>query len=79
MDKDQYLISCNKQLLNMFELTKQNQISDRQKFRLEGYMQAGIELGIFTKEQADKIMNRAHRQVFTEDSETESEQVTATS
>lgn len=77
MEKDRYLISCNQQLLEMFELAKLNKDTDRQKFRLEGYMQAGIELGIFTKQQADKIMNRAHRQVFQQD--TESEQVTATS
>ncbi|QDP02660.1 hypothetical protein [Thalassotalea sp. PS06] len=76
MEKDRYLISCNQQLLEMFELAKHSKDTDRQKFRLEGYMQAGIELGIFTKQQADKIMNRAHRQVFLEDTESEQEATT---
>lgn len=66
MNKQEYLDCCQVQLMAIFNLAKNHKKDDKQKFRTEGFIQAGKILGIISHEDAIKIMEQAHFEVFSE-------------
>ncbi len=66
MNKEEYLDSCRKQLVKIFNLAKNHKKDDKQKFRTEGFIQAGKVLGMITHEDAIDVMEKAHFDVFGE-------------
>ncbi|MEH6595576.1 MAG: hypothetical protein V7736_08510 [Colwellia polaris] len=66
MNKEEYLASCKTQLLTIFKLAKNHQKDDQQKFRTEGFIQAGKVLGIISHKNAADLMEEAHFEVFNE-------------
>ncbi|MFQ3251592.1 hypothetical protein [Glaciecola sp.] len=66
MDREAFLESCYQQLLVIFQKAKKYQKDDKQKFRLEGYMQAGKVIGLISNQDALKVMEKAHFDVFNE-------------
>ena len=64
MNKQEYLSCCYEQLLKMFKLGKNHKKDDKQKFRTEGFIQAGKDLGVISHEDALKVMEQAHFKVF---------------
>ena len=66
MTKQEYLYSCYSQLFAVFELAKELKKDDKQKFRTEGFIHAGRALGVISEEEAIKVMEQAHFDVFGE-------------
>jgi len=66
MNKEEYLDYCQEQLINIFNLAKNHKKDDKQKFRTEGFIQAGKVLGVISHEDAIKVMEQAHFEVFSE-------------
>lgn len=66
MNKQEYLNCCYEQLLRIFLLAKNHQKDDKSKFRTEGFIHAGKSLGVISQEDAVKIMEQAHFEVFNE-------------
>jgi hypothetical protein len=66
MNKEEYLSCCYEQLINIFSLAKNHKKDDKQKFRSEGFIQAGKILGVISHEDALKVMEQAHFKVFSE-------------
>ena len=66
MNKQEYLQSCYQQLVQVFELATQHKKDDKQKFRTEGFMHAGKELGVIRHDDAVAVMEEAHFDVFGE-------------
>lgn len=66
MNKEEYLSCCYEQLINIFNLAKNLKKDDKQKFRTEGFIQAGKVLGVISHEDALKVMEQAHFKVFSE-------------
>lgn len=66
MNKQEYLNNCYEQLLQIFQLAKSHQKDDKLKFRTEGFIHAGKCLGVISQEDAIKVMEQAHFEVFNE-------------
>lgn len=66
MNKEKYLDSCREQLVKIFNPAKNHTKDDKQKFRTEGFIQAGKVLGMITNEDAIDVMEKAHFDVFGE-------------
>lgn len=66
MDKKIFVDSCYVQLLSVFEKAKTHQKDDKQKHRLEGYIQAGKVMGVISGEEAITLMEDAHFEIFGE-------------
>ena len=56
MNKEEYLDSCRKQLVKIFNLAKNHIKDDKQKFRTEEFIQAGKALRIISQEEAIDIL-----------------------
>ena len=70
MDKQDFIANCHQQLVVIFEKAKAHQKDDKQKHRTEGFIQAGKTLGLISNDDAMKLMEKAHFQVFDESIET---------
>lgn len=66
MNKEEYVDSCREQLVKIFNFAKNHTKDDKQKFRTEGFIQAGKVLGMITHEDAIDVMEKAHFDVFGE-------------
>jgi hypothetical protein len=66
MDKQNFISACNSQLITVFEKAKNHQKDDRQKHRTEGFIYAGVMLGLITNEEANDILDKSHFEVFGE-------------
>lgn len=66
MNKKEYLDCCQEQLMAIFNLAKNHKKDDKQKFRTEGFIQAGKILGVISHEDAINVMEKAHFDVFGE-------------
>jgi len=66
MNKQEYLNYCYEQLLKIFQLAKSHQKDDKFKFRTEGFIHAGKTLRVISQEDAVKVMEQAHFEVFNE-------------
>jgi len=66
MDKQLFIDSCSTQLIDIFQKAKDHQKDDRQKHRIEGFLQAGKFTGMITDEEAISLMEKAHYEVFGE-------------
>jgi len=70
MDKQDFLANCHQKLVVIFEKAKTHQKDDKQKYRVEGFIQAGKVLGLLSNDDAIELMEKAHFQVFGESIET---------
>lgn len=66
MNKEEYLDSCRKQLVMIFNLAKNHIKDDKQKYRAEGFIHAGKSLGLISHEEAINVLEKAHFDVFGE-------------
>ena len=66
MEREVFLESCYQQLLVIFQKAKNYQKDDKQKYRLEGYIQAGKVIGLISNKDAATVMENAHFGVFNE-------------
>lgn len=66
MNKEKFKEICKEQLVEIFAMAKAHKKDDRQKFRTEGFIQAGKVLGLISHEEASTIMEEAHFAVFRE-------------
>ena len=65
MDKNEYLTEVNKRLTKLFRASREGyKIPDIDRHRLEGFMQAGIFMGIATPAEMSKLLEEAHYSVF---------------
>jgi hypothetical protein len=65
MDKSDYLAEISNQLNKMFRSSKEGyKISDIDRHRLEGFMQAGIFMKITTPAEMSKLLEDIHYSVF---------------
>lgn len=63
--KEKFLHSLREQLREAFMATKSGlKLSAEDKYRCEGFMQAGIELDIVTDEEVAKLINSVHISVY---------------
>jgi hypothetical protein len=65
MDKNDYLIEINKRLTKLFKASKEGyRILDIDRYRLEGFMQAGIFMKIATPAEMSALMEDVHYSIF---------------
>ena len=64
MNKELYIQECHKQLFTHFELVKKQKVDETMKYRIQGFMNAGEFLGLFTRDEAIKVIDDAHFEVF---------------
>jgi hypothetical protein len=65
MDKNDYLIEINKRLTKLFKASKEGyRILDIDRYRLEGFMQAGIFMKIATPVEMSELLEDAHYSIF---------------
>ncbi|MEZ5534215.1 MAG: hypothetical protein R3F02_01195 [Thiolinea sp.] len=63
--KDKFLNALREQLHEAFTATKSGlKISAEDKYRCEGFMQAGVELELVTDEEVAKLINSVHISVY---------------
>ncbi len=66
MNTQEYIDYCYQQQTEIFVMAKQNRKDERLKYRVEGLMQAGKVLGIFSHQQATDLIEKAHFETFNE-------------
>ena len=65
MDKSDYLAEVSNRLIKMFRASKEGyKIPDIDRHRLEGFMHAGIFMGVATPVEMSKLLEEAHYSVF---------------
>ena len=64
MNKTEYLKSVEAQLLEVFKQVQIGNRPDKQKYRTEGFMQAGRVLGIVNEAELTELMEKTHKDVF---------------
>lgn len=65
--KDKFLNALQKQLSEAFTAVKAGQrISIEDKYRCEGFMQAGVELGLVTDDEVSQLINSVHVSIYGE-------------
>jgi hypothetical protein len=64
MNNEEYSAYCYEQLLQVFTNTNKGQKDDKLQYRTEGLLQAGKLLGLFSREDAAELMDKAHIEVF---------------
>jgi len=65
--KKQFLMKLEAQIFETMNVAKAGaKISDADKYRCEGFMQAGVELGIVTDEEIQALIKEVHKDVFGE-------------
>jgi len=63
--RQQFIEEAKKRLLTMFNNSKQRiKASDAERFRLQGFMQAGVFLGLSSNSELKQLMEEMHQQVF---------------
>lgn len=66
MDKKNFVDSCYAQLFSIFKKAKNHQKDEKQKHRIEGFIQAGKVMGVVSASEAMTLMEDAHFEVFGE-------------
>ncbi len=65
MNKDKYINEVEKRLSQMFSASKEGyKASSVERHRLEGFMRAGVFLGLVSNEEMASLMNACHLTVF---------------
>ncbi len=65
MEKDKYLIEIRRQLNSFYRQVKAGHLpAPLTRHRIEGFMQAGIFLGLYTCKERDELLGAVHRDVF---------------
>jgi hypothetical protein len=63
--RQQFMQEAGQRLLTMFNNSKQRiKASDAERFRLQGFMQAGVFLGLSNNHELQQLMEDMHQQVF---------------
>lgn len=66
MDKESFISACKVQLITVFEKAKNHQKDDIQKHRTEGFIYAGVMLGLLSNKEASAMLDECHFEVFGE-------------
>lgn len=61
-----FKVEVTKRLVKLFEKSKSNEIVDKEKHRLEGFLHAGEFLNLISHSEGEKLLAEAHMQVFGE-------------
>lgn len=64
MNKELYIQECYRQLIAHFELVKKKKVDEAMKHRVQGFINAGEFLGLFTRDEAIKVIDDAHFKIF---------------
>jgi len=79
IDKDRYLLEIESRLGKLFRASKEGYKSpDSERHRLEGFINAGVFLGITSNQEVSAIMARVHQSVFGVSIEQRNQQQSAT-
>lgn len=63
--RQQFIEEAKQRLLTMFNNSKQRiKASDAERFRLQGFMQAGVFLGLSSNSELKQLMEEMHQHVF---------------
>jgi len=63
--RQQFIEEAKQRLLTMFNNSKQRiKATDAERFRLQGFMQAGVFLGLSSNNELQQLMEEMHKQVF---------------
>lgn len=77
MNRQAFSDFCFQELLDLFKASQQNQRNERKKHHIEGLLHAGVLMDVFTKGQAQLMMEQAHVEVFGETIEERQQNKTA--
>jgi len=64
MNKELYIQESYRQLFTHFELVKKQKVDETMQYRIQGFMNAGEFLGVLTRDEAIKVIDDAHLNVF---------------
>jgi len=64
MNKELYIQEFYRQLFTHFELVKKQKVNETMQFRIQGFMNAGKFLALLTRDEAVKVIDDAHFEVF---------------
>lgn len=65
MNKDEYINEVDQRLRILFQTSKEGyKLSPVERHRLEGFMRAGVFMGVVSNEEMSKLMNACHLDVF---------------
>jgi hypothetical protein len=64
INKTEFLKLVEEQLSNIFKQVQVGNKPDKQKYRTEGFMQAGRILGLVNEEELTKLMEKLHFEIF---------------
>jgi len=64
MNKEKYLSRVENQLRQIFQASKEGYKNSAEKHRLEGFMQAGVIVGLVTNTELNTLMEDVHLTVF---------------
>ncbi len=64
MNKERYIQECYRQLFTHFELVKKKKVDEQMKHRIQGFINAGEFLGLFSRDEAIHIIDEVHLNVF---------------
>lgn len=66
MDIEKYVQNCQQEIHRLFTLSKAGKEDLLLKSRVEGFVSAWIQLGVFSQVQANDMIENIHLQVFAE-------------
>ena len=65
MNKDNFIDEVKKRLNRIFKASKDGyKVSPEERHRLEGFMNAGVYMGVVTNAELAKVMNDSHLSIF---------------
>ncbi len=64
MDKELYIQECYRQLISHFALVKKQKVDEAMQHRIQGFINAGEFLGLFSRDEAIKVIDDAHFKIF---------------
>ena len=65
MNKDDFIVEVEKRLNRIFQASKDGyKVSPVERHRLEGFMNAGVYMGVVTNAELAKVMNDIHVSIF---------------
>ena len=65
-DIEKYLANCRSEINKVYQLSKQGKPNAELKAKTEGFVSAGVVLGIISAPQAQEMMENIHFEVFGE-------------
>jgi hypothetical protein len=66
MHKQGYLLSLHKQINQLYTAVKAGEPQDKARYRIEGFLHAGRQLGLIDEQEANLLFETIHKQIFNE-------------